>query len=231
MVKCVVAKKYEDVWEKGISRDVRPDWVVIEGDYESLSSKYNAGLEGMEIEDSDVVVFLHADVRLIDEDFYGKVERVFVENPLVGLVGVYGTTELNRTGAWWMSGRELNGRGHIVQGHPERGLSYMRDWVGFFDDVVSVDGCMLAFRGKLFSEGFRFDEGIGGFHFYDVDSSFEVLRRGYKVAVADILIQHNSVGEPDESWLSIREDFLRKWEGLGYKFPVTTRNFKNPQKD
>ena len=143
----------------------------------------------------------------------------------LGMVGVYGTTLLTEHGGWWMSDRSTYGRGHILQGLENGIVKHMEDRIGYFDDIVSIDGCMMAIKGSILND-YKFDESYKGYHFYDVDTSLTLQQMGYKVAVADILIQHQSEGPVGEEWNGSRHQCINKWKKNGVTFPVTSEQMK-----
>jgi hypothetical protein len=194
-----------------------------------MFSKYNYGLKMLKekLNDDDVVCFVHEDVRILDDHFESKAQMVFDNCPDIGILGVYGTTEFTEGGGWWMTDRKLNCRGHIMQDKPELSEPFhmTEGHIGFYDDLVSVDGCCFFMRGKI-AQNYSFDDfTYDGYHFYDVDCCFSVLEMGYKISVADILIEHASEGPLPDSWHQNRMKFLEKWSLRGKSFPITKNNF------
>jgi len=121
-------------------------------------------------------------------------------------------------------------RGHILQESLKNSSVHhlIKGPVGFFVDLVVVDGLCFAVSGDLLINGLRFDESTyGGFDFYDIDMCFSVLEKGKKIACCDILIQHRSVGDINDKpdWTKSRDKFISKWEAKGVKFPVTKDYF------
>ena len=201
-------------------------WAVDNTMGQSIFEKYNYAIEAIKdfnsldsFKDDDVIVFLHSDVSVKDEFIEEKLNYVFENDKELGMVGVYGTTLLTENGGWWMADRSVYGRGHIIQGMPNKTEHHMVDRIGYFDDVVSIDGCFMAIRGSVLEE-FRFDEyNYDGYHFYDVDTSLQIGSLGYKIAVVDILIRHESEGPLDQGWERNRNICMNKWKKRGIKFP------------
>ena len=239
MINYIVSINDHDVFKENFAWSMKQPWIYDSKswatyytpnaeDLDSMAKKYNHAINEIELnglEDDDILVFAHEDVKLLDETFVQKLEMIFKKKKDIGLVGIYGTTLFPESGGWWMADRSQHGRGHIMQGLPDKPTFHMQDRIGFFEDVASVDGCMIAIKGSMINEGFRFDETIEGYHFYDVDASFTILEMGYKVAVADILIEHASHGPLGESWENARVDFINKWKDKGYIFPITIQQF------
>lgn len=205
-----------------------------EGKNDSIFVKYQEGVKGIKdlnVPDDDIVVFVHEDVGIVDINFKEKLELIFKQNKNVGLVGVVGTTELQESGAWWMNeGYKL--RGHLVQGDDNnKGFHLVKGPIGFFTDIVAIDGCFMATTGKIVKEIIKFD--VDTFkddnHFYDIDLSFQILEAGYDIAVADILIFHKSMGKGalKDEWFIAKDKFINKYKSKGYNFPISKDNFKN----
>ncbi|MFW6130576.1 MAG: glycosyltransferase [Atribacterota bacterium] len=201
---------------------------------ENIFKKYNESIEALlnaGLEDDDIIIFMHSDVGIIDNMFKEKVEFLFSEKKDVAIVGIAGATAITERGGWWMTTPDKM-RGHLIQGKdggPGEGFHLQKGAIGYFDDVVCVDGCIMITQGKFLKEGLFFDDKTyDGNDFYDLDISMKVKDMGYSVAVADILIYHNSsgMGVFNNDWKKNREIFVKKWTDKGYKLPFTVDQFK-----
>lgn len=209
---------------------------------ESIFKKMNAGIQAAvenDLTDDDVVIFAHEDVSFVDQLFKEKIELLFSEKPDVRLLGVTGSTEITERGGWWMNAPNKL-RGGLLQGKNNGSMNeafhLIKGPIGYFDDVVAVDGCMMITKGDILRRGLRFDEATyEGNDFYDLDMCFQVLDQGYKIAVADILIFHQSsgLGVFNDSWKNAKEKFFEKWSNKGYILPFTKDQFKerDPKED
>ncbi|MEM4261035.1 MAG: glycosyltransferase [Candidatus Woesearchaeota archaeon] len=206
---------------------------------ENIFKKYNAGIEALfspqcgVLNDDDICIFCHEDIGIADPFFRQKIEMIFTEKRDIGILGVCGTTEFTEHGGWWMNTPNKL-RGHIIQGKDNapigEGYHLVKGPIGFFDDLVCVDGCFMATTGRFIKEGIRFDMQTfnEGNDFYDIDFCFQFLERGYKIAVADILLFHKSsgMGSMTESWKVNKDKLIKKWTDKGYKFPIVRNDFK-----
>jgi len=215
---------------------------------ENIFKKYSAGIEALfqaGLDDNDIIVFLHSDLGIIDDLFREKVELIFSEKPDVALIGVAGSTEIASNGGWWMNeplvvdkdnnrtgslvGHLIQGKGGIDGGKPGDGYHLQKGPVGYFDNVVAIDGCILITKGKFIKEGLKFDiDTYNSNDFYDLDLCMSVREMGYSVCVADIMVYHDSMGmgAVTEKWKTSKELFINKWINKGYKLPFTADQFK-----
>jgi hypothetical protein len=203
--------------------------------HENIFKKYSAGLETVKqngLNDTDIVILMHEDVFILDNLFKEKIELLFSEKPEVGLVGVVGANELTERGGWWMNGSDKL-KGHIIQGQDDGGVDkgnhLVKGAIGYFDNVVCVDGCFMITKGEVIKNGLKFDDDIyTGNDFYDCDLCLTVLEMGYKIACADILIFHQSrgMGVFNDAWKTAKDQFINKWNNKSYTLPYTTNQFK-----
>lgn len=215
---------------------------------ENIFKKYNAGINSLHqsgVADDDVVVFMHSDTAILDNLFRQKVELLYNEKPDTGLIGIAGATEITERGGWWMNEPlrvdENNNTvgslvGHLIQsksnGKMGDGFHLQKGAIGYFDNLVAIDGCFMITWGKIIKQGLRFDEvTYNSNHFYDLDICMQVLEMGYKIACADILIYHDSEGKGvfHPSWQITKELFFNKWKNKGYNLPFNKEQFKTKE--
>lgn len=239
MIKVIIARHDEALYNNYVGPTIRRQQCAICDVYDrpelgkpTIADKYNYGITTFvqkgQLNPQDVVVFVHEDVRIIDPQFAHKLEIVFAQKQEVGIVGVCGTTEITERGGWHLTDQN-NLRGHLMQefqGTVNHNIYGNR--IGYYDDLCAVDGFCFAIRAKLFTEGVMFDKNVGEWDFYDLDVCLQARDKGYKVAVADILLQHKSEGRGmlGDGWKKSLPKFIKKWSDKGYKFPITTNNFK-----
>lgn len=234
MIKFVIARHNEDDYKNYLEPSISMMNVITydvsdkENESLSLTQKYNSGIEVAlkdGIDDEDIIVFSHEDVKILDQFFCEKLNMVFLNKPDVGLVGVIGTKEFLQNGMWWANTPDkLNG--HIVQENNNKEFHLVKGKIGYFDDIVAIDGLIFAIRGKLINEGLLFDENFK-FHHYDIDMCFQVLKRNYKIAIADILVKHKSagLGSLTDEYKESKTNLINKWSEHG--FPITVNKFRS----
>jgi hypothetical protein len=141
----------------------------------------------------DVLVFLHQDVRLPPSWFAqlsSQTRAVEESYGSWGVLGVFGVTP-------W--GRMV---GHIDDPH-----GYRR-WGGLPCRVQSLDEVCLVVRRD---SDLRFDEGLGGFHFYGADLCLQARERGVGCYVIDACLEHLSGGRTDAQFWEMAARFEAKW--------------------
>lgn len=202
-----------------MSCDVTP---TNEEQSKGYSFAWNLGIEAFiksGLDNDDIICFAHEDVTILDPNFSQKLEMIFKLKPEIGLVGVTGSIELPENGFWFGKNSE---RGQWITHNDKQSILMNKGNIGFFDDVVVVHKFFIAIRASLLKEGLRFDECFTN-DLYNVDMCLQVLERGFKLSVADIILEHESKREGN-----VGIDLLiSKYKERGYSFPITQDQFKN----
>jgi GT2 family glycosyltransferase len=178
----------------------------------SLTEVYNQGLKSSKFE---IVVFSHDDVILGDN--WGKKLIKHFNTSDYGILGKAGTTDLSETGRWWDDQTKMVG----IVSHSHNGKTWENRYSNNFEDniieTVLLDGLFFAVNKKRIKT--NFDENIKGFHFYDVDFTYNNHLNGVKVGVIfDFKIIHKSIGMTNDEWEKNRLQFVEKYKDrLPYK--------------
>jgi hypothetical protein len=230
-IKFVVARYEKDNYENFLKDSLEPRWPskqIDNGGANSIYEKYNVGIEAWKqdgLEDSDILVFAHADVKILDEAFEEKILYAFDKNPHLGVAGVVGSKSINEQGGWWLS-PEPDHRGHLMQwvDNDEKNKYHLNRGVGNFFDVAVLDGLILFVRGSL-AKTLPFDQTTypNSYNFYDYDYCLSALELKHNVAVLDVLVEHKSAGYGifEHDWITNKDIFINKWKSKGYNFPIT----------
>lgn len=197
---------------------------------DTMAKKYNRAIESYVLNSNeDVICFRHDDAEIrtpLDVCDY-KIGKL-TESHKVAVVGVIGTIALDRKCSWWTGvegagGRSTYAAGSIIQGGMQKSIDKdgkeilepceypMNDFPGVHPYMATVDGCCMFFPKWFFEEGFRFDENLNSYHFYDADICLQALAAGYKVSTIDITVKHTSEGQLPPMWESLRQNFFNKW--------------------
>ena len=198
--------EYQDHIKKTIGvKDYQIIEVVNNGQY-SLTEAYNKGLEKST---NDIVAFIHDD--LILPNGWGKKMLNHFNNSEYGILGVAGTTDMSENGQWWKDSTKMVG---IVK-HSHNGKTWESKYSASFGkeilETVVVDGLFFVVdKNKIKT---NFSEDIKGFHFYDIDFTFNNHLNGVKVGVVfDVRLTHKSIGQTNEEWEKNRLNFVEKYK-------------------
>lgn len=179
----------------------------------SLAEIYNRGISESE---HDIVVCVHNDIKL-NNDWGKKLLNDFNNNPEYGIIGKAGSCSFPKTGVYWENINEtMVGQ---VYHQPDKN----NKWVSKYSaksktliPVVTIDGLFIAFNKHKIKH--KFDESLGGFHFYDHGFTLPNFLNGVKIGVTSSFdITHQSVGKPNEEFFKIKEEFIKKY---GEKLPI-----------
>jgi GT2 family glycosyltransferase len=174
----------------------------------SLTQVYNEGLEKSKY---DLVVFSHDDIILKKDESWGKkIIKHFTETDY-GILGKAGTTDLPEIGRWWEDTSKMVG----IVSHSSNGSTWENKYSSSFGkeiiETIMLDGLFFSIHKKRIKQ--KFDENIKGFHFYDVDFSFNNHLNGVKVGVMfDFKITHKSIGMTNDEWEKNRLEFVEKYK-------------------
>ena len=175
---------------------------VNDGEY-SLTELYNKGLKEAE---NDIVVFCHDDIYFDKKNWGRRLLNNFSKNPEFGIIGIAGSTQMGEDGCWWTDRGKMVG----IVNHSHEGKKWTNKYSGNFQDkiieTVTVYGLFFAVdktkRKKEFNESFE------GFHFYDVDFSFNNHLNDVKVGVCfNVRVTHRSIGMTNQEWDNNRLKF------------------------
>jgi GT2 family glycosyltransferase len=158
--------------------------------------------QGAALAGGDVLCFLHNDTEMRDVRWLARL-RAALEEPAVGLAGLYGVRRLRRDGRY--VGRTIV--------HTLEGSANLR---GDVVEVAAVDGVCLAVRRAVLTQVGGFDERYGFFHGYDRDLSFAVREAGYRCVVVNAPFVHRGGGTRtgDDAPVRAPEDLAQRRAAL-----------------
>jgi len=195
----------------GMAKNIEIIEVINNG--ESLTVAYNRALKQTS---HDIVVFCHDDLTIETKSWGHKLIKQFNRNPEFGIIGVAGSKHLPITGRWWDDKKKMYGRVKHTNDGKSWLSAYSPDQGHRLEEVVNVDGVFFAIHRDRIKT--YFDESVEGFHFYDVDFSFNNHMAGCKVGVTTIIrINHQSIGVTNDEWEDNRKIFAEKYKD---KLPV-----------
>ena len=179
--------------------------LIVIRDARSLAEAYNRGIASSR---GEVIVLSHDDVDILAPDFAARLHGHMLR---FDAVGVMGATELSGPG--WNWSRHPYLRGWITHRAPED-----REWSAAIvdprpvaEEIVTLDGVLMAARRAVFNEVQFDDEVFDGFHLYDIDWSYRVAAAGFRIGVVgDLRLVHESRGRFDGEWAQHAERFCAK---------------------
>ena len=178
-------------------------------DGKSLTKIYN---EALKVSKNDIIIFCHDDI-IFNTKKWGKRILKHFEDSSYGVLGLAGTRKLPESGSWWEDiNQPLSNMVGIVN-HSQNGNTweskYSEPVLTNVIPVVILDGLFFAVDRNRIKK--QFDEGVNGFHFYDIDFTFSNHLEGVKIGViTNIRITHKSVGQTNEQWEENRLDFINR---------------------
>jgi len=205
-------KQFQEHIKKTIGVKEYEIYEIINNGDKSLTECYNQGLTNAK---NDIIVFCHDDI-ILKEGWGKKVLKHFKETEY-GILGMAGTTDMSEIGRWWQDNTKMIG----IVSHSHEGKTWENRYSANFEDevieTVMLDGLFFVVNKKRIKT--NFDENFKGFHFYDVDFTFNNHLNGVKVGVMfDVKITHKSIGMTNDEWEKNREQFVEKYKDkLPYK--------------
>ena len=219
---------YRACAEPGIRLAAEPSAVVYDlPAIGSIFRSYNAVLDRAATRDDlEALVLVHQDARIVSPDL-GSTIRATLADPAVGVIGCAGAIGV-RNIAWWEGSVTLSS---FINRYEEHGGGDLHAFSWSWGDapayartgeVETLDGFLLVLSPWVV-RNLRFDEGLGGFHGYDLDLCLQVREAGRKVVTADFRAIHHRPLEmlPDpEEWIDAHVRIAEKWDGrmpgIGY---------------
>lgn len=179
-----------------------------------LSEYYNTCIK--KYKDSDIIVFIHDDVDIINTDLKYQLELAHRHYDVVGVAGCLNPKIIDQNLWHWMGGgRENTANLRGAAGHPISDNSfYITSFGPTPSRVVIIDGVLMSVNvKKLIASGSRFDEQFK-FHHYDIDFSLTCNKNKLRIGVWPILINHRSPGLKsfNEKFDESNTRFLNKWK-------------------
>ena len=183
----------------------------------SIFQAYNVGAHKAK---GDILCFMHEDIVFHTKEWGVKTEEIFTNNPNLGLLGVAGGKFIPSKGDWRMLGEYVSL--HYIQGYQsiETNSKYItlnsfcndKPTQNGIVEVAALDGMWLCMPRKLYTKVSFDDKTFNGFHLYDTDISIQTIQSGYTVGItSELLIEHRSIGNFNESFLTATKKLQTKW--------------------
>lgn len=181
----------------------------------SIFSAYDEGIKRAQY---DYLCFMHEDIIFHSVNWGNICIQHLRSDEQIGLLGVLGGHYLSKYATGWCSSPFISGQliqGLFVKGKYTTKMYVHTKYKDLGNNVVAIDGLWIFTRKSLFKESLKWDKNhFHGFHFYDLDISMQVLQAGYKIAIADILIEHKSPGYFNKAFWDSYLLFHEKWNSF-----------------
>lgn len=187
-----------------VPEDICVDILTVE-DARSLTSAYN---EAMRYSKAKYKVYLHHDTFIVNPYFIHDCVKLFRADPQIGMIGNVGVEKMPASGVMWDADRygmlyeqHIYETALLANAIPER-LPYLE--VDAIDGFIMVTQYDIEWREDLFT----------GWDFYDCSQSQEFIRKGYKVAVPNMVkpwCVHDCGFINLENYEKEREKFAREY--------------------
>ena len=175
----------------------------------SLSEVYNEIINECQ---TDILVLCHDDIYFDTTSWYHKLLKHFEKSDF-GIIGVAGSTQMPKSGQWWENRKSMIGIVNHESGGKKWESKYSSSQGNEIRETLIVDGLFIALHKKRIKN--PFDINVKGFHFYDVNFSFQNHLDGVKVGViTNVRITHKSIGQTNEQWEENRILFSEKYSSF-----------------
>jgi len=192
----------------------------------SLTQIYNQIFEESEF---DIIVFCHDDIYF-EKNYWGKrIIEHFERNPEYGILGVAGTKYYPQSGMWWEIQGEMVGQVYHQHDGKKWWSEYNKPFGSKIIETIIVDGVFFAIKKSNIQH--KFDESVGGFHFYDTTFCIQNFLSGVKVGtISNVPLTHLSIGMVNQQWDNNRKIFVEKFKDkLPIKLPSVYPNKTSPK--
>lgn len=203
MISIIICSRQNDIsnsLKDNISSTIGCDYELIvidnsENKY-SIFETYNIGINKSK---GEILCFMHDDINIITQNWGDILNSIFKKNQKIGLIGVAGSkSKTKMPSAWWDCPDEDSHLNIVQYFKNKQKVHWLEGFNDTLEEVVAVDGVFMAAR-KIST--IFFSRKMTGFHNYDLNLSFEYLKKGYKIVVLkDILLEHSSGGTINKDW-------------------------------
>ncbi|MDR1738657.1 MAG: glycosyltransferase family protein [Candidatus Symbiothrix sp.] len=170
----------------------------------SISQAYNLGAEQAQY---NLLCFVHEDVIFESSDWGKVLLRAFQTDADLGALGVAGGRKTQLPTGWGSGVRDWDSM------YIHHGVDHLIHLKGDTTKINVLDGVLIVTPKTVWQE-FRFDETVGGFHFYDIDYSLRVAQKYHLKLTEQLLICHFSQGNFGSQWIKSCLNYHRTHRAL-----------------
>lgn len=163
----------------------------------SIFEAYNLGIERSL---GTFLCFIHDDVLFHTQNWGTILKTIFDSDNKIGLLGLAGSKVKTKMPSAWFNCDPSESVYNVIQHVPTgKKEEWFFGFVNPIEELVAIDGFFMVIKKEC---QVYFNATINGFHNYDLNISFEVQKKGYKiVGTNEILIEHFSLGNVNKDWV------------------------------
>lgn len=216
VVICSVNKDLALQVKRNIDHTIGVEWQLILLDNnvlkKSITAVYNLGAAQANFE---TICFVHEDVLFRTHDWGKRILSYFDNDKVLSLVGVAGSIYKSRVFSGWSTGIssfDCSNVLHINKAGQEEKLYSNPYSSKSLQNTVTVDGVFICARKECWQRN-PFDEGIEGFHLYDIDFSFRNFMSGKVAVTFEIDLVHiTEGGNFGDDWVNNTIEWHKRFE-------------------
>jgi hypothetical protein len=179
-----------------------------------LCDIYNEGAKQAKYE---LLCYMHEDINIKTKNWGDIVSNTFAADQKIGLIGVAGSSYKTMVPSGWFcdAGAKKVNYVNLLQRykfsetetkHVSENLKNEK-----FSKVIVVDGVWFCTKKQIVASN-NFDESIfKKFHCYDLDFSLQVSKTHHAVVTYEVLLEHFSEGNYDQTWIEETLKLHKKW--------------------
>src|SRR5687767_3493503 len=231
VVICSVNKNLALQVKRNIDQTIGVRWQLVLLDNnvlkKSIAEIYNIGAAQAEFE---IICFVHEDVLFRTQDWGKLIVHYFSMDVDLALVGVAGSTYKSRAFSGWSTGIssfDCSNVLHINKSGQEERLYSNPFSSKALQNTVTLDGVFICAKKECWQKH-QFDEGIKGFHLYDIDFSVRNAKSGKVAVTYEIDLVHlTEGGNFGDEWLNNTIAWHNKFKD---QLPIAINRKKDSEK-
>ena len=226
---CSTKSNINDILHKNIKDTIGiPYELIIIDNTNNNYSIFSAYNEGVKRSKFPYLCFIHEDIIFRTDNWGYLIHKAFESDQQIGMIGVIGSTMIFDMSWGWWTGPKV---GKIIQSNKSQKVT--STFIKCIDenpnllDAAICDGLFLSFPKSVFSKICFDEQTYKGFHGYDMDISMQILTAKYKIKVIEnVLIEHYSWGNINESFINACYKFYCKWK---IYLPISSSNISEEE--
>ena len=144
--------------------------------------------------------FMHDDIFIHSNNWGVSIDEIYKNDSKIGLIGIAGCKIKSKMPSAWWDAPKNEHVVHIIQHYKSKPTQKLD--IGFKEssciEVAAIDGVFMVMKKQ---NNICFNNKLNGFHNYDLNASFEHIKKGLKIVVTNkILLEHFSIGQLDKTW-------------------------------